>query len=230
MKKREKIIEKYLKKVNLSWFFSQKVDVFKAWRWLKTLIFWTILLIKEAILSIATINRHFPFSRVKIAGQRISEDCSLAIIKVVRDLRYTSHCGRCGKPLVGYHSQTTREIRDLNIATAKIFIHARYRQGFCLTCGICVEYQQYVFPGKRLTKRLARYVADLYKLMSVKEVAEHLGLNWKTVKAIDKQTLQETFGETDYQGIRILAVDEIAVRRGHRYLTVVLDYDRGRVV
>lgn len=50
--------------------------------------------------------------------------------------------------------------------------------------------------------------------MSVKEVAEHLGLDWKTVKAIDKQALQEEFGETDYQGLRILAIDEIAVRRG----------------
>lgn len=181
-------------------------------------------------MSIATIHHYFPFTRVKITGQLVSEDCSLAIIKVAPDMRYTPCCGRCGKPLVGDHSHATRKIRDLNLATAKVFIQARYRKGFCLTCGICVEYQEYVFPGKRLTKRLARYIADLCRFMTVRDVADHLGLDWKTVKDIDKQALEAQFGETDYLGLKILALDEIALRRGHRYLTVVLDYETGRVV
>ena len=36
--------------------------------------------------------------------------------------------------------------------------------------------------------------------------------------------------EPDYKGLRILAVDEIAVRKGHKYLAVVLDYLSGSVV
>lgn len=35
---------------------------------------------------------------------------------------------------------------------------------------------------------------------------------------------------TDYEDLRILAVDEIALRKGHTYMTVVLDYETGRVV
>jgi transposase len=66
--------------------------------------------------------------------------------------------------------------------------------------------------------------------MTVREVAEHLGLDWKTVKEIDKLFLENEYGETDYEGLRILAIDEISIRKGHRYLTVVLDYDSGRVV
>ena len=63
--------------------------------------------------------------------------------------------------------------------------------------------------------------------MSVKEVAEHLGLAWNTVKEIDKQALQEKFAKTDYWGLKILAIDEVAIRRGHKYLTVVLDDETG---
>ena len=59
---------------------------------------------------------------------------------------------------------------------------------------------------------------------------QHLGLDWKTVKAIDKHFLERDYGQPDYQGLRILAVDEISIRKGHRYLTVVLDYLTGRVV
>ncbi|MBE7445182.1 MAG: transposase [Planctomycetia bacterium] len=55
-------------------------------------------------------------------------------------------------------------------------------------------------------------------------------MNWKTVKAIDKFFLERQYAQTDYQHLRILAVDEISVKKGQRYLTVVLDYLSGRVV
>jgi transposase len=66
--------------------------------------------------------------------------------------------------------------------------------------------------------------------LTVTDVANHFGINWKTVKMIDKYFLEQQYGETDYNDLRILAVDEIAIEKGHRYLTVVLDYLSGRVV
>jgi len=60
--------------------------------------------------------------------------------------------------------------------------------------------------------------------MTVQEVSRHLGLDWKTVKAIDEKFLEEKFGPTDYRGLCILAIDEVSIRKGHRYLAVVLDY------
>jgi transposase len=81
-----------------------------------------------------------------------------------------------------------------------------------------------------MTKRLTRYIFELCKIMTVQEVVRHLGLDWKTVKAVDQKFLEEEYGGTDYQGLRILVIDEISIRKGHRYLTVVLDYESGRVV
>jgi transposase len=86
-------------------------------------------------------------------------------------------------------------------------------------------------PGKRITHRLARYIYDLCKTMTVQDVARHLDLDPKTVKAVDKQFLAEDFGRTDYEGLRILAIDEISLTHGQDgYMTVVLDYLTGRVV
>jgi transposase len=61
-------------------------------------------------------------------------------------------------------------------------------------------------------------------------VAKHLGLDWKTVKNIDKFYLEGQYGQPHLDGLRILAVDEISIKKGHRYLTVVMDYLSGRVV
>jgi transposase len=77
---------------------------------------------------------------------------------------------------------------------------------------------------------MARYIYELCQYMTVSEVARHLGLDWKTVKDIDKYYLDQDFGQPDLDGLSILAVDEISIRKGHRYLTVVLDYGSGRVV
>jgi transposase len=66
--------------------------------------------------------------------------------------------------------------------------------------------------------------------MTVTQVSEHTGLDWKTVKNIDKHYLEQDYGQPDLKGLRVLAVDEIAIRKGHNYLTVVLDFLTGRVV
>jgi transposase len=66
--------------------------------------------------------------------------------------------------------------------------------------------------------------------MTVTEVAQHLQLDWKTVKEIDKQYLEAQYGQPHYEGLHILAVDEISLKKGHKYLTIVLDYETGRVI
>jgi transposase len=61
-------------------------------------------------------------------------------------------------------------------------------------------------------------------------VAELLDLDWKTVKKIDKRYLTEKFSHPDYSSLKILAIDEVSYKSGHRYLTIVLDLERTKVV
>jgi transposase len=94
-----------------------------------------------------------------------------------------------------------------------------------------VEGLEFVDASARVTHRLAAYAAQLCKAgLSVEAVARHLDLDPKTVKAIDKAALEAEFGQTNYEGLKRLAIDEIAIKKGHHYMTVVLDYDTGRVV
>lgn len=95
---------------------------------------------------------------------------------------------------------------------------------------IVVEDLEFFEPYKRVTRRLALSIHELCKVLPLSDVARHFGIDWKTVKDIDKHFLEQDFGKTDYEGLRVLAVDEIAISKGHQYLTVVLDYLSGRVV
>lgn len=123
-------------------------------------------------------------------------------------------------------------IRDLDIADRRVWLEVGYRKVWCERCGKTrVEHLSFCDSPQRLTHRLRRYVYELCKHMSVAEVAAHLDLDPKTVTQIDKEFLHEEFGQTDYHGLVVLAVDEIAMKKGSAsFMTVVLDYISGRVV
>jgi transposase len=182
-------------------------------------------------MSVATIAPYFPFRRIKIINQQVLADGSESRIWVQPSKRHRPVCHGCGQKACGVHSWAERTLRDLNMASARVWIRCRYRKLFCPRCqGVRIEDLQLFHPYLRVTDRMARYVYQLCHMMTVSEVARHLGLNWKTVKDIDKHYLERDYGQPDLNGLRILAVDEISMRKGHRYLTVVLDYLSGRVV
>jgi transposase len=66
--------------------------------------------------------------------------------------------------------------------------------------------------------------------MSIWDVARHLGVSWNLVKTILKAELKRRFRRPPLGDLKRIAIDEISIGRGHRYLTVVLDLETGAVV
>ena len=66
--------------------------------------------------------------------------------------------------------------------------------------------------------------------MTIRDVAGHLGVGWDMVKDIQKRNLSRRFARPKLKHLTRIAIDEIAVAKGHRYMTVVLDLDSGAVV
>mgnify|MGYP005856300953 CR=1 FL=1 len=161
--------------------------------------------------------------------QEVGSDRTVKI-KVKPDDRYTPICSSCKKPTKQIHSYKRRTIRDLNILDAKSFITVLYRTLKCRLCGYVVEELPLVNPYERVTKRFGTYVVELCKIMTIKEVAEHLELDWKTVKELHKRYLQVKFSGEDIGKPRILVIDEISLKKRHRYLTVIADWDSGKVL
>jgi len=184
-------------------------------------------------MSELSITRYFPFMRVKIIEQSVhNEKADSALIKFSPDMRYRPICHHCSQKAATVHSKGhVRILRDLNIANAQVWLQVGYRKIWCNNCnGVRVEQLSFADASKRVTNRLAQYIHDLCKVMTVHDVAEHLALDPKTVKNIDKSYLEESFGWTNCHDLRILAIDEIALRKGHSYMTVVMDFFSGRVV
>jgi len=66
--------------------------------------------------------------------------------------------------------------------------------------------------------------------MTVKDVSRALSASWGLIKEIDKQGLRERYRQIDVKEVRYIAIDEFAIRKGHKYMTVVMDLERRRII
>jgi len=80
------------------------------------------------------------------------------------------------------------------------------------------------------TKRFAFYVGRKCRAMTVQDVARELQLDWHTVKALDKEYMQEQLRRRPVAAPRIIGIDEISLRKGHTYRIVVSDLERNRPI
>lgn len=132
-------------------------------------------------------------------------------------------CSRCGEIVSEVHDVTPREVRDLPILDAEtVLIVPRVRLP-CPRCGPTVEAVPWLDRYARMTKRFAESVARLAQVLPIKQVAEHFGLSWDTVKGIDRAALEARLGPVDLTGVRQIAIDEFAIQKGHRYATSIVD-------
>lgn len=140
-------------------------------------------------------------------------------------------CPSCLCSSVTCRGTFLRRFRTLPVGGRSVFIELAVQR---VECGRCQAVRQVEigFADERLsyTKRFRRYVLELLRYATIQDVARHLGVSWDLVKGIQKVELTRRFSRPSLKSLRRLAIDEIAVLKGHKYLTVVMDLDSGAVV
>ena len=139
-------------------------------------------------------------------------------------------CSGCGRRVASVHDVTVRRVRDLPILDAETLLVLPRRRLRCPRCGPKLEKLSWLAPWGRVTTRLADSVARMCQLMAVKHVASYFRLGWDRVKSIDKRWLRKSLGPVDLRGVQVIAMDEFAIQKGHRYATVIVDALRKRVL
>ena len=139
-------------------------------------------------------------------------------------------CSGCQQRVAAVHDYESRRVRDLPILDQSTILVLARRRLACPQCGPKLEHLNWLAPYARVTNRLAENVALLCAVLPIKHVAQHYGLGWDTVKELDKAYLQRTLGPVQLQGVTQLVMDEFALRRGHRYATVIVDALTKRVL
>jgi transposase len=137
-------------------------------------------------------------------------------------------CPGCGSDEVWAQGGVERTFRTVPIGAKPVLLQLKVR---CFACGTVRQIKLgFADPKKHYTRAFERYVLDLSRCMTIQDVAEHLQVSWDTVKDIQARSLQRRFGKPKLRHLRQIAIDEIAIAKGHRYVTVVLNLLSGAVV
>lgn len=140
-------------------------------------------------------------------------------------------CSACGSRNVIRRGSKERWFRSLPIGGRLTWIIANIPRVQCHDCDVVRQIKiGFANPRRTYTKAWARYALELTGVMTIKDVAEVLGVTWDVVKEIKKTFLQKHFSRPPLKDVTHLAIDEICIGSGHRYLTIVIDWASGAVL
>jgi transposase len=124
-----------------------------------------------------------------------------------------------------------RRLRTLPIGKRTVWLAVHVSRLFCRDCSALRQAALGLSLAKKhWTKQLGRYIVEMLRCMTVEDIARHLGMSWVTVRDIHVWALNKRFPRKHFRQLRCLGIDEIAVKKGHRYLTIVVDLESGEVV
>ncbi len=137
----------------------------------------------------------------------------------------------CGFITRARYDLTSRIWRHLDFGIAKIWLRAQLARIWCPSCEqVRVENVSWARPGARFTRDFDDVVAWLAQRMDKTGLARFLRISWETVNTCLARVVADHLDDSRLDGLYRLGVDEISYRRGHKYLTVVVNHDTGKVV
>jgi transposase len=156
--------------------------------------------------------------------------CVIARVRPKRGAR--GRCGRCGRRAASYdRGEGWRRWRGLDLGTVRVWLEAEAPRVSCPEHGPTVAAVPWARHGAGHTLAFDDTVAWLAVQCSKSAVCALMRIAWRTVGAIVARVWADTERQHDrFAGLRRIGIDEISYKRGHRYLTVVVDHDSGRLV
>jgi transposase len=143
----------------------------------------------------------------------------------------TSRCPACGSSAVRPRGTVARRFRAVPVGSRPTVFVLPIPRVECRACGVVRQVEvPFADPRRSYTKSFERYALELSRRMTIQDVAKHLGVSWDTIKDIQKRDLSRRYAKPKLKHLRRIAIDEISIAKGHRYLTIVLDLESGAVV
>jgi transposase len=157
----------------------------------------------------------------------------LRLIVHVRPHKRLAHrCGICGKKRPRYdNGQGRRRWRAMDLGTVRAYLEAGAPRVSCPEHGVITAAVPWARHGAARTRFFDDQVAWLAAACSKTTITALMRISWRTTGTIIARVAAEAAAPAGrFAGVRRIGIDEIAYKRGHKYLAVVVDHDTGRLI
>jgi transposase len=168
---------------------------------------------------------------VKVSFEEEGDE-DIVVVQVRQRRSKKPLCGKCGKLASGYdRGEGTRRWRAHDLGLVRCYLEADAPRVSCGTCGVVVAAVPWARHDARHTYAFDDYVAWLVTHTAKSTLVQLLRIAWTTVGAIVGRVVDDARAAHDpFAGLVRIGIDEISYKRGHKYLTVVIDHDTRRLV
>lgn len=135
-------------------------------------------------------------------------------------------CGVCGQRSSIYDTQEVRLYEYVPLWGIQVFFRYAPRRVSCSVDGVKVERVPWSTGKDQLTSTYQVFLARWARRLSWKETAEIFKTSWQSVFRAVKHVVDYGLKHRDLDHVEQIGVDEIAVFRGHKYLTLVYQLDK----
>lgn len=148
-------------------------------------------------------------------------------------------CGICGKKATYFDAgrgtkaePEKRFWRSLDLGTHKTYLCANTYRVKCKDHGIVTCAFPWARHGSRFTRDFENTITWLSLNCSKKAISLFARISWNTVDPIISRVKDELDIEPEHRfdNLRCIGIDETSYRKGHKYMTVIVNHDTGNVI
>lgn len=167
-----------------------------------------------------------------IEGWDLVEEEDVLVVQVRVPNKGRRRCSRCGRRCPLYdQGGGRRRWRSLDLGTVPVYLEAEAPRVQCRQHGVVVAAVPWARAGSGFTREFEDQGAWLAVHTSQTAVSKLLRIAWRTVGRIIRNVGDEARSRIDLlDGLRRIGIDELSYRKQHKYVTVVIDQDTGRIV
>jgi transposase len=168
---------------------------------------------------------------VKFETQEDGEE--ILVVKGIPPKRKRNRCPICGRKSAWYDSKhKVIRCRSLDLGETRVYIESTSRRVQCKKHGVRVAAVPWARSGARFTYGFDNAVTRQAMNSSTSVVAKMMRIEWNTVGHIVKRVYDDVKGAIPsmFDGLTCIGIDETSYKKGHKYMTVVVDHMTGRLI
>jgi transposase len=136
-------------------------------------------------------------------------------------------CSGCGQKRPAYDKLEERRFQFVPLWAIAVFFVYTPRRCSCPRCGVKVELLPWSDDKSPMTTSFAWFLASWAKVLSWTETGRRFGTSWAVVFAAVRHAVEWGKANRDLDGITAIGVDELSWKKGHKYMTLVYQLDKG---
>ena len=162
------------------------------------------------------LNNRYPLKGFVYGNAQISLNRILVDVRPRRNSK--AKCGSCKKPASTYDTRRSREFEFIPILGLPVFFVYAMRRVSCSQCGVKTEFLEWSSGKERMTTAYKWFLSTWARRMSWSETARIFGTSWNRVYRSVSHAVRWGIAHREEPKFTAIGIDEIAARRGHRYL------------